>query len=146
MVLPGTVSPLGPPAPALPTPSAWNGPARLAELLLRPVKENTSDVEAALDTSQRLTGTAFGRDPAILNGRRRGTKDFLGRGEQSPQPHEPRLKARAADPVEVFGAASRGYHSCRQTFDAVDNVRLVHPSVTRREKKKLFFSIPGCGY
>ena len=77
------------------------------------VKENTSNVEAALGTSHRLTGTAVRRDPATWNGRRRGTKDFLGRREQSPQSHEPRLKVRAADPVEVFGAASRGHRNGR---------------------------------
>ena len=65
-----------------------------------------SDVEAALDSSHRLTGTVLGREPAILNGRFRGTEVFLGRGEKSPQSHEPRPKERAADPVDVFGAAS----------------------------------------
>ena len=67
---------------------------------------DASNVEAALGTSQRLTETVFGRDLAILNGRRRGTKDFLGRVGDTMQLAEPRSKAQSADPVEVFGAAS----------------------------------------
>jgi hypothetical protein len=110
------------------------------------LKENTSDVEAALGTSHRLTGTAARRDPAILNGRGRGTKDFLGRGEQSSQSRGTRLKFRSADPVDVFGAASRGHRKCRQTFAAAETARLVHPSETRRNTKELFFRIPGCVY
>jgi hypothetical protein len=65
-----------------------------------------SNVEAALGTSHRLTETAFERDLAILNGRRRGTKDFLGRVGDTAQLVEPRSKAQPIDPVEVFGAAS----------------------------------------
>ena len=35
---------------------------------------------AALPPSYYLTGTAFGRDPAVLTSRRGGTDEFLGRG------------------------------------------------------------------
>jgi hypothetical protein len=63
-------------------------------------------VEAALGTSHRLTETVSGRDLAILNGRRRGTEDFLGRVADPTQLAEPRSKARPIDPVDVFGAAS----------------------------------------
>lgn len=50
---------------------------------------DASDVEPALGPSHRLTETVHGRDLAILNGRRRGTEDFLGRGERSSQLAEP---------------------------------------------------------
>ena len=63
-------------------------------------------MEAALGTSYCLTATVCGRDRAILNGRRRGTKDFLGRVGDTAQCAEPRLKAQRIDPVDVFGAAS----------------------------------------
>jgi hypothetical protein len=63
-------------------------------------------VEAALGTSHRLTETVHGRDLAILNGRRWGTEDFLGRVGDTMQLAEPRSKAQPADPVDVFGAAS----------------------------------------
>ena len=77
-----------------------------------------ANVEAALGTSRSLTETVFGRDLANLPGRRRGTKDFLGRVGDTTQSLGPRSKARAADPVDVFGAASRGYCNVRQTFGA----------------------------
>jgi hypothetical protein len=92
------------------------------------------NVEAALGPSHRLTGTVARRDPAILNGRSRGTKDFLGRGEKSPQSQEPRPKAPVVDPIDVFGAASRGYRDCRQTFDADETVRLGYPSRARQKE------------
>ena len=41
--------------------------------------ELTSDVEAALNASQPLTGTVVRRDSSALNGRDWGTQDFLGR-------------------------------------------------------------------
>jgi hypothetical protein len=63
-------------------------------------------VEAALGPSHRLTETVHGRDLAILNGRRRGTKDFLGRVGDTAQLAEPRSKARPTDPIDVFGAVS----------------------------------------
>jgi hypothetical protein len=63
-------------------------------------------VEAALGTSHRLTETVRGRDLAILNGRHRGTEDFLGRVGDTAQLAEPRSKAQPIDPVDVFGAAS----------------------------------------
>jgi len=66
---------------------------------------DASDVEAALGTSHCLTGTAL-RDPATLNGRRRGTEDFLGRVAHTTQSAGPRSKAQPIDPVDVFGAAS----------------------------------------
>ena len=85
----------------------WTGvPGRA---VLMHMKENTSDAEAALGPSRCLTGTVVRRDPAYLNGRRRGTKNFLGRGERSSQSQGPRQKAPVADPVDVFGAASRGH-------------------------------------
>jgi hypothetical protein len=91
-------------------------------------------VEAASDASRRLTGTVLRRDPAALNGRRRGTKDFLGRGAQSSQSNGTRLKFHSTDPVDVLGAASRGHHFARQSFDADQNVRRVHPSA-KHEKE-----------
>ena len=42
---------------------------------------------AALRSSQNLTGTSLGSEPAALKGRRGGTEEFLGRGtlrSQSP--------------------------------------------------------------
>jgi hypothetical protein len=77
---PGTKSPQTSPCAIAPDPIPleWTGAAGRAFLMQ--VKEYTSDVEAALGTSQRLTETVSGRDLAFLNGRRRGTKDFLGRG------------------------------------------------------------------
>src|ERR1700733_7543718 len=102
--------------------------------LPRQTKENTSDVEAALGTSHRLTGTAFGREPATLNGRRRGTKEFLGRGERSSQSKGTRSKFRSADPVDVFGAASRGHRKRRQSFDADNYVaRSILPGLNNNE-------------
>ena len=76
------------------------------ELLLTHLKEpNERTLEAALGPSQCLTGTVARREPAALNGRRRGTKEFLGRGEKSLQPRGARSKPLWADPVDVFGAA-----------------------------------------
>ena len=63
-------------------------------------------MEAAPAPSQFRTGTALARDPTILNGRRRGTEDFLGRVAHTTQSAEPRSKAQPIDPVDVFGAAS----------------------------------------
>ena len=65
-------------------------------------------MEAALSTSHRLTETVSGRDLAILNGRHWGTEGFLGRVGDTTQSAEPRSKAQPIDPVDVFGAASRG--------------------------------------
>ena len=109
---------------------------------LMPTKEHTSDVEAALGLSQRLTGTVSGRDPAALNGRRRGTKDFLRRGEKPPQSTGTRSKSLPADLVDVFGAASRSYHYSRQTFGADQTISLAHPAGTYCKTKGLFFGIP----
>ena len=134
------------PAPALPTPCALNGPARLAEFYLMQTKEHTNDVEAALGPSQRLTETVCGRDLANLHGRRRGTKDFLGRVANTTPSAEPRSKAPPADPVDVFGAASRGYRKCRQTFDAGASVSTGAAFRNTRKTKELFFRIPGCAH
>jgi hypothetical protein len=79
-VTPGTKSPQMSPCAIAPDPIAFEWTGVPGRAFLMQVKENTSDVEAALGTSQRLTETVFGRDLALLNGRRRGTKDFLGRG------------------------------------------------------------------
>lgn len=51
---------------------------------------NTRDGEAALGTSHCLTETVSERNLAILNGRRRGTKDFLGRLGNTRQSAKPR--------------------------------------------------------
>jgi hypothetical protein len=98
------------------------------------MKENTSDVEAALGTSHRLTGTIFGCEPAALNGRRRGTEEFLGRAERSSQSNGTRSKSGSADLVDVFGAASRGHRNARQSFDADVNVaRSILPGLNINE-------------
>src|ERR1700733_14095954 len=131
---PGFSSPAWSPCATVPHPLCleWTGvPGRALPMQ---TKENTSDVEAALGTSHRLTGTAFGREPATLNGRRRGTKEFLGRGERSSQSKGTRSKFRSADPVDVFGAASRGHRKRRQSFDADNYVaRSILPGLNNNE-------------
>ena len=103
---PGNANPPRSPCAIAPDPFRleWTGAPGRA---LRTRAGDASNVEAALGTSHCLTGTLPpADDPAILNGRRRGTKDFLGRGEQSSQSAKPRSKAQRINPVDVFGAAS----------------------------------------
>jgi hypothetical protein len=71
----------------------------------------TTNVEAALDLSQSLTGTVLEREPAILNGQRRGTKDFRGRDTLVSQ----------SGGAEVKGAPGRPCRCvwCRFHADAV---------------------------
>lgn len=129
--------------PSLPTPSAWNGPARLAELFAH--QGDASNVEAALGTSHRLTGTASPRDPDFLNGRGRGTEVFLGRGARSPQSAGPRSKAQPTDTVDVFGAASAATATADKPQARVKS--FAAPSLLDATKKKrLLFRIPRCAH
>jgi hypothetical protein len=105
---------------------------------------DASDVEAALGTSHRLNGTARGRDPAILNGRRRGTKDFLGRVADTMQWHEPRTKARATDPVDVFGAASAVANIADKPSMRTKPSRLRSLPRHHEKRRNYSFRIPGC--
>ena len=74
-------------------------------------------------------------DPAALNGRRRGTKDFLGRDILVSQSRAPRPKAHAADPVEVFGAASIADTAVADKPSMrIKTLGLVHPS--RHQEKE----------
>lgn len=54
--------------------------------------------EAALPSSQDLTGTPCAAEPAVLKGRRGGTDEFLGRGMRVPQ--SPRSSGRGGRPVD----------------------------------------------
>ena len=102
-------------------------------------------MEAALGTSHRLTETVHGRDLAILNGRRRGTKDFLGRVGDTTQPLGPRSKAQGADPIDVFGAASAATATADKPSARMKP--FAAPSLLDPTKKKtLFFRIPRCAH
>ena len=54
--------------------------------------------EAALPPSQDRTGTPCAAEPAILQGRRGGTDEFLGRGIYVPQ--SPRSSGRGGRPLD----------------------------------------------
>ena len=106
------------------------------------VKGLACDVEAALGPRHRLTETAARRDLATLNGRGRGTKDFLGRvsGPHAIAPAE--AKADAIDPVDVLGAASTRTPMLVTSLRRERNRRQVCCFPGTREKKVLFFRIP----
>jgi hypothetical protein len=105
-----------------------------AELLFMNGKETQANVEAASGTSHDLTETVSRRDLASLNGRRRGTKDFLGRVAQSTQSRQPTPKAGVTDPVDVFGATSAAAAMADKPSMRTPTLGLVHPSGTPRKK------------
>src|ERR1700674_5602629 len=98
-------------------------------------KETRANVEAASGTSHYLTETVSRRDLAILNGRRRGTKDFLGRVGQTTQSREPTPKVGVTDPVDVFGAASAAAAMADKPSVRTPTLGLVHPSGTPRKRR-----------
>ena len=108
-------------------------------------KEAQVNVEAASETSHILTETVSRRDLASLNGRRRGTKDFLGRVAHTTQSRTPNQKAGATDPVDVFGAASAA--AAWQTNLRRGRQRLTCLSFRDTAKKEgIILQIPGCAY
>ena len=108
------------------------------------LRRRQANVEAALGPSQRLTGTVARRDPAALNGRRRGTKDFLGRGERFPQSRRTRPKLFSADPVEVFGAASiADTVIADKPSTRMQTLGLVNPSRTHRKRRNYSSELRG---
>src|SRR6266511_292061 len=85
---PDGIGPASPPralTPASPTPRLGSAPGARPGAKI-PGREKTGlpwtdHPVAVLPPSYHLTGTALGRDPAVLTSRRGGTDEFLGRGD-----------------------------------------------------------------
>src|SRR5262249_25162553 len=73
---------------------------------------------AARPPSHCLTGTAFGREPAVLTGRRGGPGEFLGRGAVTLRSRSSR-KGSPADPWRSVGCSLRADADLRKPSGAV---------------------------